>query len=447
MGGMVAAFCAPMRDDTRRWIQADRDHCWHPFTRQAEWCAAGHQPLVLTHGKGSWLWDSEGRAYLDGNSSIWTNIHGHAHPVISSAIRAQLEKTAHLSFLGFTHPAAVELAERLCGFFPPNTLERVFFSDDGSTAVECALKMAVQYRQQTGQPDRTRFLAFADGYHGDTLGAASIGGVGRFFERFKGCGYPASHVRSIAEIHELDATTIAGVVIEPLIQGVNEMRPWPPGMLAELRAWCDATGVHLILDEVMTGFGRTGSMFACQRENVVPDFLCLAKGLTGGYLPLAATMTTAAVYDAFLGPPENAFYYGHSYTANPLGCAAALASLEVFEQENTLGRLPDQIARLSAGLAALKAAHPEVHEVRQCGFIAGIELRQPDGRKFPAQTRTGEAVCRAARDHGLLTRPILDTIVLMPPLCTTLAEIDHALNALDAAISQNAGIDTRPATA
>ena len=231
-----------MRDDTRRWIQADQAHCWHPFTRQGEWCAADHEPLVLTHGKGSWLWDSEGRRYLDGNSSIWTNIHGHAHPTISAAIRGQLEKTAHVSFLGFTHPGAAELAGRLCAFFPEHTLTRVFFSDDGSTAVECALKMAVQYRLQNGDPGRNRFIAFSEGYHGDTLGAASLGGVGRFFERFKGHGYPVTHVRSHKELRLIDPQNIAGVVIEPLIQGVNEMRPWPAGMLAELRAWCDETG-------------------------------------------------------------------------------------------------------------------------------------------------------------------------------------------------------------
>jgi adenosylmethionine---8-amino-7-oxononanoate aminotransferase len=424
-----------MRDDTRGWIEADKAHCWHPFTRQDEWCAPQHDPLVLTHGKGPWLWDSEGGKYLDGNSSIWTNIHGHAHPVISAAIRGQLEKTAHVSFLGFTHPLAAELARKLCAFFPAGTLERVFYSDDGSTAIECALKMALQYRQQTGEPGRNRFVAFADGYHGDTLGAASLGGVGRFFERFRGHGYGVAHVRTLEELHGLDARTLAAVVIEPLIQGVNEMRPWPVGMLAELRAWCDDSGVQLILDEVMTGFGRTGTMFACQRENVTPDFLCLAKGLTGGALPMAATLTTAEVYEAFLGGALRAFYYGHSYTANPLGCAAALASLEIFCDERTLERLPEKIERLGTGLAALRERHPLVHETRQCGLIAGIELRLPDGRRFPAERRAGEAVCIAARAHGLLTRPILDTLVLMPPLCVTLEEVDFALAALDAALS------------
>lgn len=436
-----------MRDDTRRWIEADQSHCWHPFTRQDDWCAAGHDPLVLTHGKGPWLWDSEGNRYLDGNSSIWTNIHGHAHPVISAAIRDQLEKTAHVSFLGFTHPGAAELAGRLCGFFPAGTLERAFFSDDGSTAVECALKMSLQYRMQTGSADRTRFIAFADGYHGDTLGAASLGGVGRFFDRFKSRGYDVKHVRSLADLESLDPLDFTGVIIEPLIQGVNEMRPWPAGMLGDLKAWCQRTGVHLILDEVMTGFGRTGTLFACQRENVIPDFLCLAKGITGGFLPMAATLTTATIYNAFLGAPENAFYYGHSYTANPLGCAAALASLDVFEQEKTLPSLPAKIEHLSAGLAALQAAHPIVHEVRQCGFIAGIEVRQPGGEKFSPGKRMGEAICHAARAHGLLTRPILDTIVLMPPLCTTPAELDHAFAALATAFSENEGIDTRPGSA
>ncbi len=426
-----------MRDDTRRWIEADQAHCWHPFTRQAEWCGCEHEPLVLVRGEGVWLWDSEGRRYLDGNSSIWTNIHGHGHPHILTAIRAQLERVAHTSFLGFTHPGAAELAERLCKLFPGNTLERVFFSDDGSTAIEVALKMAVQYRQQTGNAQRSGFIAFANGYHGDTLGAASLMGVGRFFERFRGLGYPVHHVASMDELRGLPGAhfaATAAVVIEPLIQGVNEMRPWPAGMLVELRSWCDDHGMHLILDEVMTGFGRTGSMFACQQENVIPDFLCLAKGLTGGYLPMAATLTTAAIYDAFLGDGGRAFYYGHSFTAHPLGCAAALASLEVFEQERTLETLPAKIEHLRLGLATLKSRHPVIHAIRQCGLIAGIELRQPDGSHFPPAARIGEAVCLAARRHGLLTRPILDTLVLLPPLVITLSELNHALAAVDAAL-------------
>lgn len=424
-------YFAEMDADTREWIAADQAHCWHPFTRQGEWCAPAHEPLVITRGEGPWLWDSEGRQYLDGNSSIWTNIHGHAHPVMNLAIRQQLEKISHSSFLGLAHPLAAELAQRLCGLFPRNTLERCFFSDNGSTAIECALKMALQYRQQTGQPERNRFVAFANGYHGDTLGAASLGGVGRFFDRFAGMGFPVQHIASLADLEFLASAEIAAVVIEPLIQGVNEMRPWPAGMLAALRAWCDETGVHLILDEVMTGFGRTGKLFACQHEEVIPDFLCLAKGLTGGYLPLAATLTTGVIYDAFLGSAEKAFYYGHSYTANSLGCAAALASLDLFTTERTLDHLADKIHYFGAALTGLRSRHSLIHEVRQCGFIAGIELRRPDGEKFPPSERLGEGVCAAARAHGLLTRPILDTIVLMPPLCSSLAEIDLAVEALD----------------
>ncbi len=415
-----------MRDDTRRWIEADKRHCWHPFTPQAEWTAPEHEPLVLVRGEGPWLWDSEGRKYLDGNSSIWTNIHGHNHPAINAAIARQLSEVAHTSYLGFANPRASELAERLCAFFPAGTLERVFFSDDGSTAIECAMKMAIQYRQLTGEPERTGFIAFDQAYHGDTLGASSLGGVPLFHERFRRHGVPVHFVAGLDALHALPegiAKSTAAVVIEPLIQGVNEMRPWPPSMLRGLREWCNRHGVHLILDEVMTGFGRTGKMFACQHEDTTPDFLCLAKGLTGGYLPMAATLTTGRIYDTFLGDAGRAFYYGHSYTANPLGCAAALASLDLFHSERTLERLRPKIAELAALLAELKAASPFVHDIRQCGFIAGIELRQPDGTPFPPQRRFGAEVCVAARRRGLLTRPIRDTIVVMPPLCTTEDEL------------------------
>lgn len=431
-----------MRDETRHWIEADRMHCWHPFTRQDDWCAVDFEPVVITHGEGVWLRDSEGRKYLDGNSSIWTNIHGHRHPTIDQAVRDQLDRVSHSSFLGFTHPAAIELAGRLCGFFPHNTLDRVFYSDDGSTAVECALKMAAQFRIQTGEPDRTGFLAFANGYHGDTLGAASLGGVARFFDTIRHLGYPVQHVECMSDLTTMDASGIAALVIEPVIQGVNEMRPWPPGMLRELRGWCDRHGVHLILDEVMTGFGRTGAMFACQNEGVIPDFLCLAKGLTAGYVPMAATLTTTRVYDAFRGNASHTFYYGHSYTANPIGCAAALASLDVFENEQTLDHIPDKSAQLRDGLLQLQSKYPQIHDVRGVGLAFGMELRQPDGKKFPPHLRTGEAFCQTARRHGLLTRPILDTIVIMPPLSITREQLEFLLQALDSTLAENPSIDT-----
>ncbi len=431
-----------MRDDTDRWIQLDKTHCWHPFTRQAEWCAPGHRPVVITHGKGVHLFDSQGNRYLDGNSSIWTNIHGHAHPRINAAIASQLEKIAHSSFLGFTHPLAAELAEKLTSLFPANTLSRVFFSDDGSTAIECALKMSLQFHRQSGGGRRDHFIAFTNAYHGDTLGAASLGGVPRFKPNGAPASagsspYPTHHLATLSDLPSIDSSTISAVIIEPLIQGVNEMRSWPPGMLRDLRKWCTDHNVHLILDEVMTGFGRTGNMFACQHEDVIPDFLCLAKGLTGGYLPLAATLVTGEIYSAFLGPAENAFYYGHSYTANPLGCAAALASLALFEEEQTLAKLPGKISRLAEGLASLKTRHPGIHEIRQCGLISGIEIRRPDGERLPAAARTGEEICFAARAHGLLTRPILDTIVLMPPLSITPGELDEAVAAIDSALSES----------
>lgn len=423
--------------NTHHWIAADKAHCWHPFTRQSDWEAG--DPLVLVEGDGVWLTDSEGNRYIDGNASIWTNIHGHNHPVINAAITEQLGKVAHTSFLGYANPRASELAERLVGFFPAADLQRVFFSDDGSTAVECAVKMAVQYRMQTGDPQRTHFIAFDQAYHGDTMGAASLGGVGVFFERFQKFGYPATHVSGVEDLHALDAELLsrtAAVIVEPLVQGVNQIHVWPDGMLRALRQWCDERGIHLILDEVLTGFGRTGTMFACQQEQVVPDFLCLAKGLTGGYLPLAATMVREPIYRAFLGGAENAFYYGHSYTANPLGCAAALASLDVFEREETLKHLPAKVRLLRDRLAELKSRHRYVHEVRQCGMIAGVELRGADGGKLDPDCRVGEAVALKARKHGLLTRTIMDTLVIMPPLSIHTDEIIQMCDALDLAISR-----------
>ena len=425
-----------MKESADQWREWDRAYCWHPFTQHAEWSREGTE-LILVRGEGPWLFDDGGRRYFDGNSSIWTNIHGHRHPRLDGALRTQLGEVAHTSFLGFGNPRAAELARRLTGFFPSGSLERVFFSDDGSTAVEVAVKMAIQFRQQTGEPERRGFIAFENAYHGDTMGAASLGGVSRFIDRFRSFGFPTTRVASLEDLRALDVEEIsrtAAVVLEPLIQGVNEMRPWPPGQLAEIRSWCDEQGLHLILDEVMTGFGRTGTMFACQQESVLPDFLCLAKGLTGGYLPLAATLTTGPVFEAFLGDRDRTFYYGHSYTANQLGCAVALASLDVFEEERVLEGLPARVEALVQGLKAI--VHPFIHEVRHCGLIAGLELRQESGERFREGERMGERVCLAARAHGLLTRPIRDTIVMMPPLCSTTEEITGACEALGRAVEE-----------
>lgn len=429
-----------MRDvwNTAALARLDKAHLWHPFTPMADWCADSHTPLVLVRGKGAWLEDSEGRRYLDGNSSIWTNIHGHNHPAITRAIRDQLDRVAHVSFLGTTNPPAITLADRLVSHFPKDTLTRVFLSDDGSTSIEAAMRMAIQFRQMQGEPARTRFIAFENAYHGDTLGAASIGGISAFHRPVTGHSFPVTRVTDPDDLGPMNDVT--AVVIEPLIQGAAGMRLWPTGLLRRLREKCDAAGVFLILDEVMTGFGRTGTLFACEQEDVVPDFLCLAKGLTGGTLPLAATLTTEHVFRAFLGPVEagRTFYYGHSYSGNPLGCAAAVASLDIFRDERILDSLQPKIARLRALLAGI-SSHPNIYETRQCGLIAGIEIRHQDGTPFPWQARTGAAICHAARRHGLLTRPVLDTIVFMPPLCTTEEELEAGIAAIQAAIEETVG--------
>ena len=439
-----------MQPTTQKLIDSDKRHCWHPFTQMRDWCAPDHEPLVLVEGEGVLLRDSEGREYIDGNSSIWTNIHGHRHPKINAALRDQLERVAHTSFLGFTNPPAIQLAEELLALWPQNVsqpLTRVFFGDDGSTAIECAIKMAVQCWQFRGQPQRNRFLAFSNAYHGDTMGASSLGGINAFHGRFSAFHFPSSHVGSIDELisrtqpsasDPIDPREIAAVVIEPLMQGAAGMRLWPAGMLAQLRAWCDRHGIFLIADEVMTGFGRTGNMFASHHEGVVPDFVACAKGLSGGYTPLSATLTTEAVYESFLGDytKMKSFFYGHSFTGHQLGCAAALASLAIFREEAVLEKLAGKIEMLTGALATLKA-HRNIAEIRQCGFMSGIELKRSSGERFDAARQIGARVCVAARKHGLLTRPVTgDTVVLMPPFCISEAQIMQSVEAIRLGIEE-----------
>ncbi|MEI7863730.1 MAG: adenosylmethionine--8-amino-7-oxononanoate transaminase [Chthoniobacterales bacterium] len=423
--------------------EADKRHIWHPFTQMRDWCNPDHDPIILVEGRGSKLIDAQGRNYLDGNSSIWTNIHGHSHPRIVSAIKDQAAKLAHSSFLGFSNEPAIRLAKKLVALFPADTLTRVFFSDNGSTAIEVALKMAVQFHQLIGGPERCRFATFENAYHGDTAGAASLGGIGAFHDRFASLQFPVVRLDGIKALVTLDRETIgtlAAVVIEPLVQGAAGMRTWPRGMLRELREWCDRQGVLLIFDEVMTGFGRTGKMFAGEHEAVVPDFLALAKGLTGGAMPLAATLTTERIFDAFLGDyaEMKTLFYGHSYCGNPLACASALANLAIFEEEQTLDRLQPKITHLGELLCEL-AAHPHVGDVRQCGLIAGIDVVRDDGSAYPWQDQTGARVCVAARRHGLLTRPVRDTLILMPPLCFTPGELAEAVGALREAVAEICG--------
>ena len=416
--------------NTEELIDWDKRFVWHPFTDMREWCAREHKPLVLVEGRGALLRDSKGGEYIDGNSSIWTNIHGHNHPHINAAIRRQLDQVAHTSFLGFTNPAAVELARAIVALFPESSLGRVFFSDDGSTGIEVALRVADQY-WRLRRSRKHQFVAFRSAYHGDTAGAASLGAAAMFQTGSPRWNFPAIQVPDINALEALapaEIAKIAAVVIEPLIQGAAGMRLWPSGTLRTVREWCSRTETLLIVDEVMTGFGRTGRMFASEHEGVTPDMMVLGKGLTGVYLPLAITLSSEKLFCAFDGSVADgkALAYGHSYTGNALGCAAAKASLEVFENERVLEALQPKIRYLSSALASLKGL-PGINEVRQCGFIAGIET---------ARAEMAAAVCTQARRHGLLTRPIRNVVVLMPPLCITMAQLSKAVEALRASITE-----------
>ena len=402
------------------------------------------EPLIIERGQGSYLFDTNDRQYLDGTSSIWVNLHGHRHTALDRAIKAQLEKIAHSTLLGLSNPPAIRLARELIRVAPKG-LTRVFYSDDGSTAVEVALKMAVQYWQQA-RPEagpKNSFLRLKLGYHGDTVGAMSVGNIELFHARFKPLlfpsleaeppycyrcpvklTYPSCHFacldpieRTLKERHH----ELAGVIIEPLIQAAAGMITQPTGYLTRIRELCSKHDVLLIADEVATGFGRTGKMFACQHEGVRPDLMAISKGLTGGYMPLAATLTTERIYEAFLGKFEEykTFFHGHSYTGNPLGCAAALANLEVFRKERTLVRLRSKITHLSRLLQPLRKL-PHIGDIRQRGFIAGIELVQDQTERipYPMESRIGHRVAREALRQGLVLRPLGHIMVLMPPLCT-----------------------------
>ena len=403
--------------------QLDRDHLWHPFTQQQGWLE--EEPLMIQRGEGCYLIDADGKRYIDGVSSLWCTVHGHRHPGIDAAVGAQLEQVAHSTMLGLSHPGGAELAARLVDL-APDGLSRVFYSESGSTAVEIALKMAFQYQQQRGgqHTRRTSFVHLRDSYHGDTIGSVSVGGMDLFHATYRPLLFPthaaepgdAADLERVLAMHEEE---IAAVIVEPLVQGAAGMLTHPPGYLHAVRELCDAFGVLLICDEVATGFGRTGTMFACEQEDVAPDLLCLAKGLTGGYLPLAATLATEQIYKGFLGAPEEyrTFFHGHTYTGNPLACAAALANLDAFEQERTLERLQAKIGLLQELLGEL-AAMPEVTAVRGRGFMVGIDLGEHDPGR-----RMGHRVTLEARKRGAIIRPLSDVVVLMPPLSISEAEL------------------------
>jgi adenosylmethionine-8-amino-7-oxononanoate aminotransferase len=403
----------------------DHAHLWHPFTQQRDWCAEA--PIAIESAEGTDLIDVDGRRYIDGVSSLWCNVHGPRHPLIDAAVHEQLDRVAHSTMLGLTHPGAAELAARLVEITPPG-LRRVFYSESGSTAVEIALKMAFQYwRQREGDLcRRTSFVCLTDAYHGDTIGSVSVGGIDLFHGAFGPLLFKTFRVdpgdeRKLERVLDLHAREIAGVIVEPLVQGAAGILVQPPGYLRRVRELTAEHGVLMIADEVATGFGRTGTMFACEQERVAPDLLCLGKGLTAGYLPLAATLATEDVYEGFLGAAEDqrTFFHGHTFTGNPLGCAAALASLEVFEQEETLLRLQPKI-RLLGELLSRVARMPGVAEVRGRGFMVGIDLGEHD----PA-LRLGHRVTLAARERVAIIRPLGDTVVLMPPLAISKADLQR----------------------
>jgi len=450
-------------DRTARLRQADKAHLWHPFTQMAEWTAA--DPVVIASARREFLIDTEGNRYIDGTSSLWCNLHGHRRAEIDEAVRRQLRRLAHSTLLGLASVPSVDLAERLVALAPAG-LTRVFYSDSGATAVEVALKMAFQYWRQCSRPrpSKTTFVCLDLAYHGDTLGAVSVGGIDLFhsiyrpllFETIRApapycyrcslgkepetCGMACA--AAVEETLARRADAIAAVILEPLVQGAGGMITHPAGYLRRVADACRAHDVLLICDEVATGFGRTGRMFACEHEGVQPDLLCLAKGISGGYLPLAATLATERIYAAFLGDRGSArtFYHGHTYTGNALACAAGLASLDVFETDGVLARIAELEAMLSDRLAPL-ARLPHVGQVRRRGLMVGIELVADRARRepFPPDERRGWNVCLAARRHGVWIRPLGDVVVLMPPYCISDASLARLVEGTGAAIAEVTG--------
>jgi len=448
-------------------LAANPSPIWHPFTQMKEW--EYEKPTLIVEGSGSTLIDSEGKRYLDGTSSIWVNIHGHRHPAIDAALRAQLNKIAHSTLLGLSNPPAIALAQQLIALAPQGApaphkdLTKVFYSDDGSTAVEIALKIAFSFWQHQGRrhKKKRKFITFANAYHGDTLGSVSLGGIDLFHEAYRpllfetikvpaptcyrcpiALDYPSCALACVDEVEKaLKAhdRQIAGLIIEPLVQAAAGLLTAPRGYLDKIRRLCTQYDVLMIADEVATGFGRTGKMFACEHEGVAPDLMALSKGITGGYMPLAATLTTQEIYEAFLGDYAEfkTFFHGHSYTGNPLGCAAALANLAVFKKERTLKKMQPKIAYVKKALSPWKRwAH--VGDIRQVGLMIGIELVADKKKKthYPLTMRVGHHVCKEAKTQGLLLRPLGNVIVLMPPLSISMRDLKKMIAIVGTAIKK-----------
>src|SRR5277367_1485978 len=414
-------------------VRADKRFLWHPYTPMTRYLDEV-DPLVIDRAEGARLFDLDGRSYLDANSSWWVASLGHGHPRLVAALAEQASRLAHTSLAGVTHEPAARLAEELIAV-APRGLERVFYSDDGSTAVEVALKLALQFQAQVGRPKRRRFVALDGAYHGDTIGAASLGGVEVFRRPFAGVLLECVHVPSPADdasfaraFAALEAVVtegrdeIAAVVLEPLLQGTAGMRVYDAEYLRRARALCDESGVLLVLDEVFTGYGRTGPMWAADRAGVCPDLLCLAKGFTGGMLPMSATLVTARVFDAFLGPPERAFYYGHSYCGNPLGAAVAREVLAVYREERILERAAPKADRIAAAFRGF-AALPGVLRTRSLGMTGALDLDAGGGYLG----RAGWRVYEEARRRGAYLRPLGDVVYVAPPLNIPDADLDELL--------------------
>ncbi|MDU0457332.1 MAG: adenosylmethionine--8-amino-7-oxononanoate transaminase [Geobacteraceae bacterium] len=450
------------RYSTAQLRQWDRDHVWHPFTQMQDW--ERDDQIVIEKGEGCWLIDTEGRRYLDGVASMWTNVHGHCRPELNQALKDQVDRLEHSTLLGLASEQSIILAARLAEITPPG-LDRVFYSDNGSTAMEVAVKMAYQYQAHRGRPERSRFITFRNAYHGDTLGAVSVGGIDIYHATFKplmfeavqapspycyrcelGCGDSRTCgmkcLEALEHIIQEQSGHAAGLVIEPLIQGAGGMIVQPPGFLRGVRALCDRYDLLMIADEVATGFGRTGAMFACQHEDVAPDIMAVSKGIAAGYLPIAATITTSTVYQAFLGEYSElkTFFHGHTFTGNPLACAVALKSLELFENDRLLEGVQSRILRLSERLERFRSLS-HVGDIRQCGLAAGIELVEDSAsrRAYDWELKTGVRVCLEARKHGIFSRPLGNTVVIFPPLVISDEELDLLLDGLYRSIQSVTG--------
>jgi len=434
------------RDDTR--------YIWHPFTQMQDYVK--ETPLIVEEGYGCTLKDIHGDEYIDGISSLWTNVHGHRKEKLDLAIKNQLDMIAHSTLLGLSNVPAIRCAKKLVEIAPEG-LTRVFYSDSGSTAVEIALKIAFQYHQQAegGNPNKTKFISLTNAYHGDTIGSVSVGGIDLFHATYKALLFPSIHapspycyrcsfgksqnscdyecLKNMEEIMENHSSEVAALVIEPLVQGAAGILVQPPGYLAKVRELCTKYDVFMIADEVAVGFGKTGTMFACEYEGVSPDIMAIAKGISGGYLPLAATLTTEEIYQGFLGEYEEfkTFFHGHTYTGNPLACAVSLANMEVFEEEGVLEDLRNKIEYFTKRLLPFESLD-HVGEVRQRGFMVGIELVADKESKdpYPLEEKIGHRVTVEARNHGVIIRPLGNVIILMPPLSISMEDLVRLCDAV-----------------